>query len=451
MLVKSRRKALSLAMAVGMLALAGSASAQPVDPVEAAITRISTERAALQAAGNLNAETNAALLASAFADVDPAALTAAQIQRIISQNLLSQATGKSDAIISRLDVLSASTDESGAQAASLRVMALGRMSPNARGTSEDIAKILRIALVHPGLESAIRSGTAAPLMSGIGMLNDKGAFALCAEEVFELGESLSTEASPKVLMGINTLVQGLRGAEMDAGRVEALRGHLVEVAAAALERGRADSAYLAAADMKRLQRQHDLLDGAWGRGQLIGYESPAMSFDWSTDPKVTSLEDLRGSVVIVDFWATWCGPCRGSFPNVAELAARYEGFPVRIIGVTSLQGYHISSDQDERLRVDCAGDAQKEYGLMPEFMSEMGMTWDVMFTPTDVFNPQYGVNGIPHVAIIAPDGTVRHNGLHPANPLAEKAKLIDSILAEFNLPHPEALPEEEPAAEEQGG
>jgi thiol-disulfide isomerase/thioredoxin len=189
----------------------------------------------------------------------------------------------------------------------------------------------------------------------------------------------------------------------------------------------------------RLQRQHDLLDGAWGRGQLIGYEAPAISFDWSTDEAVTSLEDLRGSVVVIDFWATWCGPCRSSFPKVAELVNRYDGYPVRVIGVTSLQGYHISSDADNHERILCENDPAKEYGLMPEFMEEMSMNWDVMFSPTNVFNPQYGVNGIPHVTIIAPDGTVRHNGLHPANPLEEKAKLIDAILAEFNLPHPEPV------------
>ena len=50
---------------------------------------------------------------------------------------------------------------------------------------------------------------------------------------------------------------------------------------------------------------------------------------------------------------------------------------------------------------------------------------------------------------MAPDGTVRHNGLHPANPLKHKAELIDAILAEFNMPHP--APVEEPAAAPAGG
>ena len=46
--------------------------------------------------------------------------------------------------------------------------------------------------------------------------------------------------------------------------------------------------------------------------------------------------------------------------------------------------------------------------------------------------------GIPYMAIIAPDGTVRHTGLHPAMPLAEKTVKIDAILKEFNLKLPDA-------------
>ena len=57
------------------------------------------------------------------------------------------------------------------------------------------------------------------------------------------------------------------------------------------------------------------------------------------------------------------------------------------------------------------------------------MTWPVVFTEQRVFNPDYGVHGIPHVAIIGPDGIVRHNGIHPGSDPAGTIEKIDQILA----------------------
>jgi hypothetical protein len=79
------------------------------------------------------------------------------------------------------------------------------------------------------------------------------------------------------------------------------------------------------------------------------------------------------------------------------------------------------------------------------------MTWRVAFTEEDVFNPDYGVNGIPHVAIIDPEGKVRYNGLHPAVPLKEKADKIDALLKAAGLATPAPVEEEkqqnQPAAD----
>ena len=47
---------------------------------------------------------------------------------------------------------------------------------------------------------------------------------------------------------------------------------------------------------------------------------------------------MKGNVVVVDFWATWCGPCVGSFPQVKELVEYYKGYNVTVLGLTSPQG-----------------------------------------------------------------------------------------------------------------
>lgn len=164
---------------------------------------------------------------------------------------------------------------------------------------------------------------------------------------------------------------------------------------------------------------------------LIGQPAPALHFEWASRDGLATLADLRGKVVVLDFWATWCGPCIRSFPEMRELVAHYAGRNVEVVGVTSLQGrVHGLAAQP----IDCEGDPAKEHGLMTEFMAKKEVTWTVAFSREEVFNPQWGVRGIPYLAIVAPDGTVRHAGLHPSMPLEEKAALIDALLVEMTPP-----------------
>ena len=164
---------------------------------------------------------------------------------------------------------------------------------------------------------------------------------------------------------------------------------------------------------------------------LVGKPAPQLHFKWATLPGLKTLADLKGKVVVLDFWATWCGPCVSSFPQVRELTAHYKDLAVVVLGVTSIQG-SISGLQPQR--IDTKGDPQKEMSLMSDYIKAKEITWTIGFSDEEVFNPDYGITGIPHMAIIAPDGTLRHTGLHPAMPHAEKVEKIDALLKEFNLP-----------------
>ncbi|MCF3649239.1 TlpA family protein disulfide reductase [Synoicihabitans lomoniglobus] len=167
--------------------------------------------------------------------------------------------------------------------------------------------------------------------------------------------------------------------------------------------------------------------------QLTGQPAPEIDFTWSTQDGLTHLSDLKGKVVVLDFWATWCGPCVATFPQIAELRAHYDAANVAIVGVTSLQGRVHGLEAAPIMTRD---DPEREYALTADFMTAKDMTWTVAFSAQKVFNPDYGVSGIPHMVIIAPDGTVRHPALHPAMPHAEKLAMIDAILTEFDLPVP---------------
>lgn len=191
------------------------------------------------------------------------------------------------------------------------------------------------------------------------------------------------------------------------------------------------------ADVNRAKSNIAYLNSPIALNKLIGGEAPDIEFVWASDGKVGHLSDLKGKVVVLDFWATWCGPCVASFPNIRELQKRYKKFPVEIIGVTSVQGRHIRRHPGEKPEaVDTKGNPEQEYELMKEFMKDADMTWKVAFSSGNVFNPMYGVKGIPHVAIIDAEGRVRYNALRPYNPPFHEAEKIDALLQEAGLKYP---------------
>ena len=319
------------------------------------------------------------------------------------------------------------------EAAKERFLA-GFQSPDASGFEAGLAAMdfsiegidMGTVLAHPGLAAFVEQN---------------GPFALGRRLMYAQRELLLPHADRLYLLGwkFKPTPDGMTGASnymkmlVDLGAIddeprEALRMALLAKANAALAATKDDGGDQ---QVERLARTIARLESRPMQGPIVDQPAPAIAFDWMHDAKgpvaIASLEDLRGKVVVLDFWATWCGPCVASFPNVRELREHYSSDDVAIIGVTSLQGRHYPRGEQP---IDCEGDPAKERELMVGYITAMDMTWPVAFSTTEVFNPDYDVSGIPHLAIIDANGVLRHNGLHPAMEFEKKTEMIDALLAE---------------------
>ncbi len=118
---------------------------------------------------------------------------------------------------------------------------------------------------------------------------------------------------------------------------------------------------------------------------MTGREAPDFALKSSTGENLR-LSEYRGDVVMVNFWATWCGPCRQEMPLLEELFSRYERVGFTLLGV--------NIDDDPRRAVAMA--------------QELGVTFPVVFDNTKEVSKLYDVNAMPVTVLVDKEGRVRH-------------------------------------------
>lgn len=148
------------------------------------------------------------------------------------------------------------------------------------------------------------------------------------------------------------------------------------------------------ATIKRVKYAENMLPVLFHREQLMKAEPTQqgkMFIDFvgsSIDGKSSKLSDYvgKGNYVLVDFWASWCGPCRGEIPNLRKLYEKYNGKGLTILGI-----YVWDSIEN-----------------MKTAIKEEQVAWPQIFDSEGTATGSYGVDGtgIPHIILFSPDGTI---------------------------------------------
>jgi thiol-disulfide isomerase/thioredoxin len=203
---------------------------------------------------------------------------------------------------------------------------------------EDTTKdMLELVLTHPSLDDAIKDGMASELFGTLAYL-DPAWLAPMADKLASLGDVMFDAIEPLDARSASSYFEAMLSLRDTIGkeRLESIRLRTLGFMNNAIDVAKEENPDM----VDWLTGMTEFLDGAFAKGMLLDHPAPAIAFTWANGRhgEITSLDDLKGKVVVLDFWATWCGPCVGSFPNVRELQAFYDGYDVAIIGVTSIQG-----------------------------------------------------------------------------------------------------------------
>lgn len=128
-----------------------------------------------------------------------------------------------------------------------------------------------------------------------------------------------------------------------------------------------------------------LSSGSMASSGLTGQSAPDFALKSATGDNLR-LSEYRGEVVMINFWATWCGPCRQEMPHLEELYNRYQRVGFNLLGV--------NIDDDSRRAM--------------QMVEELGVTFPVLFDEKKEVSKLYSVEAMPVTLLLDRSGTVRH-------------------------------------------
>jgi len=135
---------------------------------------------------------------------------------------------------------------------------------------------------------------------------------------------------------------------------------------------------------------------------LEGQAAPDFALKSSTGENLR-LSEYRGDVVMINFWATWCGPCRQEMPLLDELYTRYERVGFSLLGV--------NIDDDSRRAM--------------QMIEDLGVSFPVLFDARKEVSELYEVEAMPVTVLVDREGNVRH--VHHGYKPGYEDKYLDQV------------------------
>jgi thiol-disulfide isomerase/thioredoxin len=138
------------------------------------------------------------------------------------------------------------------------------------------------------------------------------------------------------------------------------------------------------------------------QAQLLvqGEQAPELKVAKWIGRQPLTLADLRGQVVLLDFWATWCAPCIAAIPQMKELYEKFKDRGVVVLGVTKYYGYAEGHPVNPL----------QEYAFLETFKKNKALPYPFAVADDDVNSIKYAVSAIPTTVIIDRKGIVRFIG-----------------------------------------
>ena len=167
--------------------------------------------------------------------------------------------------------------------------------------------------------------------------------------------------------------------------------------------------------------QGERLDAPPALAGLAPGATPEIKVSEWIDQAPVRLADLRGKVVLLDFWATWCGPCRVSMPKINAMSRKYRDRGLVVLGLTEFEG---EADGRQLSRAE-------EIEYLRQFKRRQNISYGFGVSDDKETGRSYGVVSIPTAVLIDRQGRVRFLTISANDDEAETLqKMIQKLLDE---------------------